>query len=120
MWLRRGSAEGRQPPRARENSAFYTGPARALSTSSGAQGCTSGHTMPHPFAGLALHTWTLDTTPLADALAAAKEAGFDAVELRRIDFRRAFEQGQTNEQVLQRSEERRVGKECRSRWSPYH
>jgi len=22
--------------------------------------------------------------------------------------------------VLQRSEERRVGKECRSRWSPYH
>src|SRR3989454_6452119 len=24
------------------------------------------------------------------------------------------------EQVLARSEERRVGKECRSRWSPYH
>src|SRR3712207_9339870 len=24
------------------------------------------------------------------------------------------------EQSLQRSEERRVGKECRSRWSPYH
>ena len=23
-------------------------------------------------------------------------------------------------QVLERSEERRVGKECRSRWSPYH
>src|SRR2546429_8781956 len=23
-------------------------------------------------------------------------------------------------QILQRSEERRVGKECRSRWSPYH
>ena len=23
-------------------------------------------------------------------------------------------------QVLTRSEERRVGKECRSRWSPYH
>ena len=22
--------------------------------------------------------------------------------------------------VLKRSEERRVGKECRSRWSPYH
>ena len=22
--------------------------------------------------------------------------------------------------VIQRSEERRVGKECRSRWSPYH
>src|SRR5258708_35596811 len=24
------------------------------------------------------------------------------------------------EKALQRSEERRVGKECRSRWSPYH
>ena len=24
------------------------------------------------------------------------------------------------EQVAERSEERRVGKECRSRWSPYH
>ena len=24
------------------------------------------------------------------------------------------------EEVLDRSEERRVGKECRSRWSPYH
>ena len=23
-------------------------------------------------------------------------------------------------QILSRSEERRVGKECRSRWSPYH
>ena len=25
-----------------------------------------------------------------------------------------------NNKKLQRSEERRVGKECRSRWSPYH
>ena len=25
-----------------------------------------------------------------------------------------------NREGLQRSEERRVGKECRSRWSPYH
>ena len=24
------------------------------------------------------------------------------------------------DQVMYRSEERRVGKECRSRWSPYH
>ena len=27
---------------------------------------------------------------------------------------------QGNMQVMDRSEERRVGKECRSRWSPYH
>ena len=26
----------------------------------------------------------------------------------------------TTERILFRSEERRVGKECRSRWSPYH
>ena len=37
------------------------------------------------------------TEPIAVALAAAKAA-----------------------EVLGRSEERRVGKECRSRWSPYH
>ena len=28
--------------------------------------------------------------------------------------------GTTTSQVIFRSEERRVGKECRSRWSPYH
>src|SRR2546430_12998588 len=28
--------------------------------------------------------------------------------------------GKTAEEVKARSEERRVGKECRSRWSPYH
>jgi len=49
---------------------------------------------------LALHTWTLDTTPLADALRAAKNAGWDAVELRRIDFTRCFDKGMTHAQVL--------------------
>jgi len=28
--------------------------------------------------------------------------------------------GWTNPILIDRSEERRVGKECRSRWSPYH
>ena len=49
---------------------------------------------------LALHTWTLDTTPLPDALRAAKSAGWNAVELRRIDFTRCFERGMANAQVL--------------------
>jgi sugar phosphate isomerase/epimerase len=49
---------------------------------------------------LALHTWTLDSTPLADALRAARTAGWDAVELRRIDFDRAAEAGQPPERVL--------------------
>ena len=49
---------------------------------------------------LALHTWSLDTTPLADALRAARDGGWNALELRRIDFTRCFEQGMTNDQVL--------------------
>ena len=32
----------------------------------------------------------------------------------------AVKQGDPPDIVLLRSEERRVGKECRSRWSPYH
>jgi sugar phosphate isomerase/epimerase len=48
---------------------------------------------------LALHTWTLDTTPLARALAVARATGWDAVELRRVDFERAAA-GQREEQVL--------------------
>jgi len=35
-----------------------------------------------------------------------------------LSIRGSFEEGIIGEN--QRSEERRVGKECRSRWSPYH
>ena len=49
---------------------------------------------------LALHTWTLDTTPLAEALSVIKKTGWDAVELRRVDFERAAEAGQSPEQVI--------------------
>ena len=31
-----------------------------------------------------------------------------------------YRRGEVTEDVFTRSEERRVGKECRSRWSPYH
>ena len=49
---------------------------------------------------LALHTWTLDTTPLATVLRVAKETGWDAIELRRLDFARAREAGHSPEEVL--------------------
>ena len=49
---------------------------------------------------LALHTWTLDTTPLAGVLSVIARAGWDAVELRRIDFRRAIEAGGRADDVL--------------------
>ena len=39
-----------------------------------------------------------------------KDAGVPAIEIERT----------TKEVKILRSEERRVGKECRSRWSPYH
>ncbi len=56
--------------------------------------------MSEKFGRLALHMWTIDTTPLATALDAAKKGGFDAVELRRTDFKRCFDAGMTNAQVL--------------------
>jgi len=49
---------------------------------------------------LALHTWTLDTTSLEDVLRVARDAGWSAVELRRVDFARAAEAGQPAERVL--------------------
>jgi sugar phosphate isomerase/epimerase len=49
---------------------------------------------------LALHTWSLDTTPLAQTLVACKQAGWNAIELRRIDFVRCQEAGLDNAQVL--------------------
>jgi sugar phosphate isomerase/epimerase len=56
--------------------------------------------MSEKFGRLALHMWTIDTTPLAAALEAAKLGGFDAVELRRTDFKRCFDNGMSNAQVL--------------------
>jgi sugar phosphate isomerase/epimerase len=49
---------------------------------------------------LALHTWTLDTTPLADLLRVARDTGWAAVELRRLDFTRAAERGQSAADVV--------------------
>ncbi len=46
---------------------------------------------------LALHTWTLDTTPLAEVLRVAKRVGWDGIELRRVDFARAAEAGKRAE-----------------------
>ena len=37
-----------------------------------------------------------------------------------LETARRFYEGMLQMQTADRSEERRVGKECRSRWSPYH
>lgn len=52
------------------------------------------------FAGIALHTWTVDTAPLAQALAAARDAGADAVEIRAIDFARGRERGLSDTDIV--------------------
>ncbi len=51
---------------------------------------------------LALHTWTLDTTPLAETLRIVRETGWDGIELRRVDFLRAAEAGESPERVIER------------------
>lgn len=57
--------------------------------------------MTRSFGRLSLHTWTIDTTPLGQALEAIKVAGYDAAELRRKDFYRCYAAGMTNAQVLE-------------------
>jgi 2-keto-myo-inositol isomerase len=49
---------------------------------------------------LALHTWTLDSTPLSQVLKIARDVGWNAIELRRIDFNRALAAGRTVREVL--------------------
>ena len=51
--------------------------------------------LPNTRPRLALHTWTLDTTPLDDVLRIARATGWDAIELRRVDFGRAAQAGRT-------------------------
>lgn len=73
------------------------GAPRRLENSSGWTRVVMGGAM---WKGLALHTWTLDTTPLAEMLRVTRRSGWDAVELRRIDFARAAEKGQSPAAVL--------------------
>jgi len=49
---------------------------------------------------IALHTWTLDTTPLAEALRIAREAGYNGVELRHIDFMRCRKTGMSEDAMV--------------------
>ena len=45
---------------------------------------------------------------------------YDAIIIGHSQFEKIPVSAERQKQTLQRSEERRVGKECRSRWSPYH
>jgi 2-keto-myo-inositol isomerase len=49
---------------------------------------------------LALHTWTIDTTPMETALDAAAKAGYAAIELRRSDVVKCYERGKTKQEII--------------------
>src|SRR3989449_8030180 len=51
---------------------------------------------------------------------AASILGIPAIPTTRIEAACASSHAAFRHAVMERSEERRVGKECRSRWSPYH
>ena len=50
---------------------------------------------------IALHTWTLDSTPFADVLKIARLAGYSAVELRHADFMRCRQAGMKEQAIVQ-------------------
>ena len=58
------------------------------------------------------NTLTTDINATLEQINLSSEAGADIVRVSCPD--------KESTQALKRSEERRVGKECRSRWSPYH
>ena len=55
---------------------------------------------------------------ISETMSCMKELNYN--EWKEISFDKRMEVLQELENNIARSEERRVGKECRSRWSPYH
>jgi len=54
-----------------------------------------------PFAQrLALHTWTLESTSFPGVLGVAREAGWNAVEIRRSDVMQAYKSGYSRDEVI--------------------
>src|SRR2546426_8033905 len=57
---------------------------------------------------------------LHDPTTVNRQGGDVGTQYRSAIFYHDDEQRRTAEEVIRELEERRVGKECRSRWSPYH
>ena len=80
------------------------------------------------YAGMPFGMWVLFAGSFQKQLTAV--LGYDAATARAITkkakpqyrqiIRRLLEFEKADRFKMNRSEERRVGKECRSRWSPYH
>src|SRR2546423_1243742 len=66
-------------------------------------------------------TLTADDTRLQAIIDAGKAPGATAEQKKSaVEAKTSIERNTFALDLLKRSEERRVGKECRSRWSPYH
>ena len=69
-------------------------------------------------------TGTDHTTDRAERIERIRQAAYrirrNALEMGEVQGQGYIGQALGVADVLARSEERRVGKECRSRWSPYH
>ncbi len=57
---------------------------------------------------LALHTWTLETTPFAETLRIARETGWNAVEIRRSDVLQCYKAGMTRDDVIRLIREAKI------------
>ena len=66
-----------------------------------------------------LRTWTAGKERKT-SLGPYPDLGLKDARIRRDEIQAARARGEDPFSKLLRSEERRVGKECRSRWSPYH
>ena len=60
------------------------------------------------------------TTAVQDAAELAARRADERQQAEEEQAKALLSQMQQNADAAPRSEERRVGKECRSRWSPYH
>src|SRR3712207_9198012 len=70
---------------------------------------------------ITFHNGVLTISGVRQAEEQKEGSGYYVRERRYGSFRRSMSLPQgTDESGIRRSEERRVGKECRSRWSPYH
>ena len=63
-------------------------------------------------------TWQL--TRKVDAIKTFVQESYSAIDAIKENDEAADIRAGSNDVESDRSEERRVGKECRSRWSPYH
>ena len=70
--------------------------------------------------GYVSNEWGGEEVIAANVLLTIKNPNTVSVYLDSLDYKLLANDTEIGMKTMVRSEERRVGKECRSRWSPYH